>query len=104
MPARKNPIGFNQKHYDAKQIRDMFHVSLSKAYEIIHECVPFGEVSNVGGLRVSESALSKWYDLHVITGDEAQDAFKAALLEAEKALRPKAKRGRPRKEAALYAE
>ena len=72
MPARKTPLGFKQKHYDAKQIRDMFHVSLSKAYEIIHECTPFGEVSRIGGsLRVSETALSRWYDMHTITGDEA---------------------------------
>ena len=104
MPARKNPLGFRQKHYGAKEIRDMFSVSLEKAYEIIHECVPFGEVTRIGGLRVSESALEKWYNLHIVTGGEAEDGFRAALLEMEKAMKPQAKRGRPRKEAVPYAE
>ena len=59
MPARKSPLGFKQRHYDAEQVRDMFSVSLSKAYDIIHQCKVYGEVIKAGGsLRVSETALT----------------------------------------------
>lgn len=63
MPARKKPIGFNQKHYDAKQIMDLFSVGKTKAYNIIHECRHFGSVIKDGGtVRVSEEALMHWYN------------------------------------------
>lgn len=63
MPARKKPIGFNQKHYDARQIMEMFSVGKSKAYDIIHECKRYGNViKDNRTLRVSEEALKKWYD------------------------------------------
>ena len=103
MPARKSPLGFKQRHYDAEQVRDMFSVSLSKAYDIIHQCKVYGEVIKAGGaLRVSETALTKWYDAHTITGDEDADALKLpALAREEERRRP----GRPRKDGGVvYAE
>ncbi len=103
MPARKSPLGFKQKHYDAEQIMDLFNVSQSKAYDIIHQCKVYGEVIKIGGLvRVSESALSKWYETHTITGDEDADALKLPMLEREQ---EKGRPGRPRKNGGvLYAE
>lgn len=67
MPARKTPLGFKDRHYDAEQIMKMYNVSQSKAYDIIHECVAYGAVIKIGGtIRVSETALTKWYDEHTI--------------------------------------
>ena len=63
MPARKKPIGFNQKHYDARQIMEMFSVGKTKAYDIIHECRRYGSViKDAGTVRVSEEALTHWYN------------------------------------------
>ena len=103
MPARKSPLGFKQKHYGAEQIMDMLCVSQSKAYDIIHQCKVYGEVIKAGGaLRVSETALSKWYETHIITGDEDADALKMPELAREEEHR---RRGRPRKNGgAVYAE
>jgi len=67
MPARKTPIGFNQKHYDAKQIMEMFGVKRSMAYNILHECRQYGSVIKLEkGLRASEEALTNWYAHHQI--------------------------------------
>lgn len=67
MPARKKPIGFNQKHYDAKQIMELFGVKRSTAYNILHECRQFGSVIRLDhSLRASEEALTNWYDHHQI--------------------------------------
>jgi len=67
MPARKTPLGFKDKHYDAEQIMKMYSVSQSKAYDIIHECAAYGTVIKIGGtIRVSETALTRWYDEHTI--------------------------------------
>ena len=102
MPARKSPLGFKQKHYDAEQVSDLLSVSLAKAYEIIHQCRVYGEVIKAGGaLRVSETALSKWYDTHTITDDPDEDALKQPMLAKEK---EKRRPGRPRKEGVLCAE
>ena len=95
MPARKKPLGFKQQHYSARDIVEMFGVGKSRAYQIIHECVVFGEVSRVGGLRVSETALTKWYELHTLTEDLDENAYKEMVAKAAKA-RADAKRGRPR--------
>ena len=102
MPARKSPLGFKQKHYDAEQVSSLLSVSIAKAYEIIHQCRVYGEVIKAGGaLRVSESALTNWYETHLITGDPDADALKLPMLAKEKA---KGKPGRPRKDGALHAE
>lgn len=103
MPARKTPLGFKQKHYDAEQIRDLFSVSLAKAYDIIHQCKVYGEVIKAGGaIRVSETALSRWYEVHTVTGDDDTDALKLPMLAMERAKR---KPGRPRKNGgAFYVE
>ena len=67
MPARKKPLGFKQKHYDAQQIMALFGVKKSKAYDIIHECQQYGSVIKMeSGLRASEEALTAWYDRHQV--------------------------------------
>ncbi len=102
MPARKSPLGFKQKHYDAEQVSSLFSVSLAKAYEIIHQCRVYGEVIKAGGaLRVSETALTQWYDAHIITGDPDVDDLKLPMLEKEKVKR---KPGRPRKAGVIHAD
>lgn len=91
MPARKKPIGFNQRHFDAKQIMELLDVRRSKAYDIIHECKPYGSVIKSGRtLRVSEEALTKWYEQQKI------DAFRK--IEDDEPRR----RGRPRKDVSDY--
>ena len=103
MPARKTPLGFRQKHYSAKQICEIFGVGKTKAYDIIHECVVYGEVSKIGSLRVSESALVKWYEMHTLTPDLDENNYKEAVAKAAQA-RAKAKRGRPRGGKKAYGE
>ena len=67
MPARKKPIGFNQRHYDARQIMELFGVKKSKAYDILHECRNYGSVIKTDTtLRASEEALQGWYNQHQV--------------------------------------
>ena len=102
MPARKSPLGFKQKHYDAEQVSSLLNVSLSKAYEIIYQCRVYGEVIKAGGsLRVSESALNQWYETHTVTGDPEADALKLPMLAKE---REKRRPGRPRKGGVLCVD
>lgn len=104
MPARKTPLGIKQKHYNALEVMEIFGVCRSKAYEIIHQCAPYGEVARLGRtLRVSETALQRWYAVHVIAEDPDEDILRASFNEAEIAL-TRARRGRPRKGVGNYAE
>ena len=105
MPARKTPLGFKDKHYNAEQVMNMFSVSQAKAYEIIHQCVAYGSVLKIGGsLRVSETALSKWYDTHNLQNEVADDPLQKAIHAFEDAKKAHARRGRPPKGGVMYAE
>lgn len=79
MPARKTPQpSYRERHYGADEIQEMYGVSQSRAYEIIHECAPYGTVlKTAGSIRASESALAGWYNAHNIGAMPEEDERKA---------------------------